>query len=187
LFAVKADMLAALEAITGAPMSAPITQGAASWYHPGRSGTIALGPKVIAQFGELHPNVLAAFDLKPPVAGFEIFLDALPEPKAKAKTRALFTPSPYQAIERDFAFLVKRDVAAGDILKAARLADRALIESAALFDLYEGKGVPEGMKSVAIAVRIQPKDRTLTDAEIEAVAQKIVAAVSKATGATLRS
>jgi phenylalanyl-tRNA synthetase beta chain len=187
LFAVKADMLAALEAITGAPMSAPITQGAASWYHPGRSGTIALGPKVIAQFGELHPNVLAAFDLKPPVAGFEIFLDALPEPKAKARTRALFTPSPYQAIERDFAFLVKRDVAAGDILKAARLADRALIESAALFDLYEGKGVPEGMKSVAIAVRIQPKDRTLTDAEIEAVAQKIVAAVSKATGATLRS
>ena len=186
-FDVKADMLAALEAITGATMSAPITRGAPRWYHPGRSGVIALGKTVIAQFGELHPKVAAAFDLKVPAAAFEIFLDALPEAKQKGKARALFAPSPYQAIERDFAFVVKRDVAAGDIVKAIRNAERVLLDSVSIFDIYEGKGVPEGMKSVAVAVRIQPKDKTLTDAEIEAVAAAIVAQVSKATGATLRS
>ncbi|HKY17865.1 MAG TPA: phenylalanine--tRNA ligase subunit beta, partial [Rhizomicrobium sp.] len=128
LFAVKADLLAALEAITGAPMSAPITQGAPGWYHPGRSGTIAMGPKVIAQFGELHPKVLAAFDLKGPAAGFEIFLDAIPDTKTKGKAKPLFAPSPYQAIERDFAFVMDEKLAAGEIVKAVKLADRNLIE-----------------------------------------------------------
>jgi len=186
LFAVKADLLAALEAITGAPMSAPITQGAPGWYHPGRSGTIAMGPKVIAQFGELHPKVLAALDLKVPAAGFEIFLDAIPDAKSKGKAKPLFQPSPFQAIERDFAFVVDAKVAAGEIVKAVKLADRNLIEQVTIFDVYEGKGVPEGQKSIAVAVRIQPKDATLTDAEIEALAQKIVAAALKL-GATLRS
>ena len=186
LFTVKADMLAALEAITGAPMSAPIAQGAPGWYHPGRSGTIAMGPKVIAQFGELHPKVLAAFDLKVPAAGFEIFLDAIPEAKSKGKAKPLFQPSPYQAIDRDFAFVVDAKVPAGDLVKAVKLADRALIDTASVFDLYEGKGVPEGKKSIAVAVRIQPSAATLTDAEIEALAQKIVAAAMKM-GATLRS
>jgi len=182
----EADLLAALEAITGAPMSAPITQGAPGWYHPGRSGTIAMGPKVIAQFGELHPKVLAAFDLKAPAAGFEIFLDAIPDTKSKGKAKPLFAPSPYQAIERDFAFVVDAKIAAGDIVKAVKLADRNLIDTVSVFDVYEGKGVPEGQKSVAVAVRIQPKDATLTEAEIEALAQKIVAAALKL-GATLRS
>lgn len=186
LFAAKADLMAALEAITGAPMSAPITQGSQSWYHPGRSGTIAMGPKVIAQFGELHPKVLAAFDLKGPAAGFEIFLDAIPDTKSKSKAKPLFAPSPYQAVERDFAFVVDAKLAAGEIVKAVKLADRNLIEQLTVFDVYEGKGVPEGKKSVAIAVRIQPKDATLTDAEIEALAQKIVAAALKL-GATLRA
>lgn len=187
VFDVKADMLAALEAITGAPMAAPISRGAPGWYHPGRSGVIALGKNVIARFGELHPKVLAAFDLKVPAAAFEIILDALPEAKAKGKARPLFAPSPYQAIERDFAFVVKRDVAAGDIVKAVKLAERNLIDNVAIFDVYEGKGVAEGMKSVAVTVRLQPKDKTLTDVEIEAVATAIVAQVMKATGATLRS
>ncbi len=186
LFAVKADLLAALEAITGAPMSAPVTQGAPSWYHPGRSGTIAMGPKVIAQFGALHPKVLAAFDLKVPAAGFEIFLDAIPEAKSKGNAKPLFAPSPFQAIDRDFAFVVDAKVPAGEIVKCVKLADRALIDSVNVFDVYEGKGVPEGQKSVAVAVRIQPKDATLTEAEIEALAQKIVAAAMKL-GATLRS
>ena len=186
-FDAKADMLAALEAVTGTPMSAPVTRGAPGWYHPGRSGVIALGKTVIAQFGELHPRVLAAFDLKVPAAGFEIFLDALPEAKQKGKARPLFAPSPYQAIERDFAFVVSSSVAAGDIVKAVKLAERALIDSVSIFDVYEGKGVPEGHKSVAVAVRIQPKDKTLTDVEIEAVAAAIVAQVTKATGATLRA
>ncbi|HET7084073.1 MAG TPA: phenylalanine--tRNA ligase subunit beta [Rhizomicrobium sp.] len=186
LFAAKADLLAALETITGAPMSAPVTQGAPGWYHPGRSGTIAMGPKVIAQFGELHPKVLAAFDLKVPAAGFEIFLDAIPDAKSKGKAKPLFQPSPYQAIDRDFAFVVDAKLPAGDLVKAVKLADRALIDTVSVFDLYEGKGVPEGKKSIALAVRIQPSAATLTDAEIEALAQKIVAAAMKL-GATLRS
>jgi phenylalanyl-tRNA synthetase beta chain len=186
VFAVKADLLAALEAVTGAPMSAPVTQGAPGWYHPGRSGTIAMGPKVIAQFGELHPKVLAAFDLKVPAAGFEIFLDAIPEAKAKGKARPLFSPSPFQAIERDFAFVVDAKVPAGEIVKAVRMADRNLIDQVSVFDVYEGKGVPDGQKSIAVAVRIQPRQATLTDAEIEALAQKIVGAALKL-GAALRS
>ncbi len=186
-FDAKADMLAALDAAMGAPMTAQSKAGASAWYHPGRSGTLALGPKVIAQFGELHPAILAAFDIKGPASAFEIFLDAIPEPKVKGKARSTFAPSPYPAVERDFAFVVDTKVTADDVLKAARGADRVLIERADLFDVYEGKGVPEGKKSLAISVRLQPKDKTLTDVEIEAVAQKIVAAVTKATGAALRS
>jgi phenylalanyl-tRNA synthetase beta chain len=185
LFTVKADLMAALEAITGAPMTAPITQGGPGWYHPGRSGVIALGPKVIAQFGELHPRILAAFDLKVPAAGFEIFLDAIPDAKAKSKAKPLFSPSPFQAIERDFAFVVDAKLAAGELVKAVKLADRALIDSVSLFDVYEGKGVGDGKKSLALAVRIQPRDATLTDPEIESLSQKIVAAALKL-GATLR-
>jgi len=186
LFTVKADLMAALEAITGAPMSAPITQGGPGWYHPGRSGTIAMGPKIIAQFGELHPRILAAFDVKVPAAGFEIFLDAIPDAKAKGKAKPLFQPSPFQAIERDFAFVLDAKVPAGDLVKAVKLADRSLIDTVQVFDVYEGKGVPEGKKSIAVAVRIQPASATLTDAEIEALAQKIVAAAMKL-GATLRA
>lgn len=187
LFQIKADLMAALEALTGSPMNAPLAQGACAWYHPGRSGTLALGPRVIASFGEIHPKVLAQFDLKIPVSGFEIFLDAIPDAKRKSKARPIFAPAPYQAIERDFAFVVEKPVAAGEILKAARSADRNLIESVRVFDVFEGKSIPEGSKSVAICVRLQPKHATLTEAEIEAVAQKIVANVAKATGAQLRS
>jgi phenylalanyl-tRNA synthetase beta chain len=186
-FDAKADMLAAIEAAMGATMNAPVKAGAAAWYHPGRSGTLALGPKVLAYFGELHPKIAAAFDIKGPLAGFEIFLDTIPEAKAKSKARPLFAPSPFQSVERDFAFVVDSKTSADDVLKAAKGAERALIESVSVFDVYEGKGVPEGKKSLAISVRLQPKDKTLTDAEIEAIGQKIVAAVTKATGGTLRS
>jgi phenylalanyl-tRNA synthetase beta chain len=170
----------------GGPMTAPITPDAPSWFHPGRGGTIALGPKQIGWFGELHPKILAAFDLKIPVAGFELNLDAIPDAKAKSKARALFAPSPYQAIERDFAFVVDRKLAAGDLVRAVKGAERNLVDSVSVFDVYEGKGVPDGKKSIAIAVRLQPKDKTLTDPEIEALSQKIVAATLKL-GATLRS
>ena len=185
LFAAKADLMAVLEAVSGAPMSAPITQGGPGWYHPGRSGAIATGPKVIAQFGELHPKVLGAFDLKGPVVGFELFLDAIPQAKSK-KPRPLFQPSPYQAIERDFAFVVDAKLPANEMVKAVKLADRSLIDSVAVFDVYEGNAVPEGKKSLALAVRILPSDATLTETEIEALAQKIVAAAMKL-GATLRA
>jgi phenylalanyl-tRNA synthetase beta chain len=186
-FDAKADMLAAIETAMGAPMTAPLRPGAPAWYHPGRSGTLALGPKILAQFGDIHPKILAAFDLKGPVAAFEVVLDALPEPKSKGKARPVFQPSPFQAVERDFAFVVDIKVSADEVLRAARGVDRNLIESVAIFDVYEGRGVPEGKKSLAIAVRIQPRDKTLTEPEIEAVAQKIVNSVAKATGAVLRT
>jgi phenylalanyl-tRNA synthetase beta chain len=186
-FDTKADILAVLEAAMNGPMTAPIRSGAPVWYHPGRSGTLALGPKTLAIFGELHPAILAAFDLKGPAAAFEMFLDAVPEPKAKSKARGPFAPSPFPAVERDFAFVVDAAVMAEDIMRAARNTERLLIERVDVFDVYEGKGVAEGKKSLAIAVRLQPKDKTLTDAEIEAAGQKIVAAVTKATGGTLRT
>ena len=187
VFDAKADMAAILEVATGGAMNAPVKQGAAAWYHPGRSATLVLGSKTLAYFGELHPKLLSAFDLKGPVAAFEVFLDAVPEPKAKARARAPFAPSPFQASERDFAFTVDAKVSADEIVRAARNAERGLIERVDVFDVYEGKGVPEGKKSIAISVRIQPRDRTLTEAEIDGVAQKLVSAVSKATRAELRS
>jgi phenylalanyl-tRNA synthetase beta chain len=186
-FDVKADVLAVIESAISGAMTAPIKSSAPSWYHPGRAGTLALGPKTLAIFGELHPRISAAFDLKGPGAAFEIFLDAIPEAKGKSKTRSAFAPSPFPAVERDFAFVLDAKVPAEEIVKAARGAERTLIERVDVFDVYEGKGVPEGKKSVAIAVKIQPKDRTLTDPEIDTVAQKIVNAVAKATGAALRS
>lgn len=185
-FDAKADALAVLAAI-GAPDNLTTQPGAPDWYHPGRSGVIKLGDRVMAQFGELHPELTAAADLKGPVAAFEVFLDAPPLPKAKAtRARPKLVLSAFQPVERDFAFLVDATVEAEKLVRAARSADRALITAARVFDVYAGKGVPEGRKSLAIAVTLQPLERTLTDAEIEAVCNKIVAAVAKATGATLR-
>ena len=129
----------------------------------------------------------AAFDIKVPVAAFEVFLDAIPEPKQKGKARGAFAPSPYPAVERDFAFVLDTKIAADEVIKAARAVDRMLIERVDVFDVYEGKGVPEGKKSLAISVRLQPRERTLTDADIEVFSQKLVAAVAKATGGTLRT
>ncbi len=187
VFDAKADMLALVEAAMGAQTPAPIKADAPQWYHPGRSGTLALGQRVLGHFGELHPSVLAAFDIKVPAAAFEVFLDALPEPKQKGKARATFAPSPFPAVERDFAFVLDAKITADEVVRAARNVEKTLVERIDVFDVYEGKGVPEGKKSLAIAVRLQSRDRTLTDAEIDVVAQKIVAAVTKATGGMLRT
>jgi phenylalanyl-tRNA synthetase beta chain len=188
VFTAKADALAALEPAWGGPVAAPIKAGAAPWYHPGRSGTMALGPKLLAYFGELHPRIVLAFDLKGPVSAFEIFLDAIPEPKARpTKARPKLEASALMAVTRDFAFLVDGAISADQVVKAARGAERQLIERVELFDVYEGAGVPAGKKSLAIAATIQPKDATMTEAEIDAIAQKIVSAVTKATGGVLRS
>jgi phenylalanyl-tRNA synthetase beta chain len=185
-FDAKADALAVLAAI-GAPDNLSAASGAPDWYHPGRSGVIRLGDRVMAHFGELHPELLAEADLKGPVAAFEVFLDAPPLPKPKAtKARPKLVLSPFQPLERDFAFLVDAGVEADKLVRAARTADKTLITGARVFDVYAGKGVPEGKKSLAIAVTLQPVERTLTDAEIEAVSNKIVAQVVKATGAVLR-
>jgi len=187
VFDAKADALAVLEAI-GAPVDNMSAQaGAPDWYHPGRSGVIRLGDRVMAQFGELHPEIVAGADLKGPVAAFEVFLDAPPLPKARpTKARPPLKLSAFQPVERDFAFIVDADVEAERLVRAARNADKALITAVRVFDVYAGKGVPGGKKSLAITVTLQPVERTLTDAEIEAASAKIVAQVAKATGAVLR-
>jgi phenylalanyl-tRNA synthetase beta chain len=188
VFTAKADMLTALEAAWGQAVNIPATAAAPSWYHPGRSGALMLGKTPLAYFGEIHPRIVSAFEIKGPAVAFEIFLEAIPEPKAReGKNRPPLEISDYPAVERDFAFVVSKDVASEAVLRAAKSVDRKLIEDASVFDLYEEKGIAEGHKSLAISVRLQPKDKTMTDAEIDAVAEKIVAAVTKATGGTLRS
>jgi phenylalanyl-tRNA synthetase beta chain len=181
----NADMWVAMAAI-GVPLDALVlTQDASGAYHPGRSATVRQGPRtVLGSFGELHPRVLAALDIVGPVVVFELDLDAVGEPKRRRK--AAPDLSPFQPIRRDFAFLVDTTVTADGVLRAARGADRALISGVSLFDVYQGDRLPSGKKSLAIEVVFQPRERTLNDAEIEAVSEKVVAAVAKATGATLR-
>jgi phenylalanyl-tRNA synthetase beta chain len=192
VFSAKADVLDVLESLTGGSFTAPIKEGAAAWYHPVRSGTLALGQRIIAYFGEIHPGVHRELDrlidLDGPICAFEIFLDIIPETKVRpTKTRAKLELSPFMPVERDFAFILNATVSAAQVVKAARGADPALIARVDVFDLYEGKGMAEGKKSLAIAVKLQPKERTLTEAEIDAAGQKIVNAVAKATGGVLRS
>ena len=186
IFAAKADAVAALAALGLDQASLSVTREAPSWFHPGRSGTLRLGPKtVLGVFGEFHPDLLAKLGIDPPIAGFELYLDSVPPSKRKGAGKAL-EASDLQPVRRDFAFLVDREVQAGDVVRAASSADRALIADVGVFDVFTGQGVPEGKKSLAIEVTLQPRERTLTDAEIEAVAAKIVAAVQKATGGALR-
>jgi len=186
-FDAKADALAALAAAGCNTDSLQVVAEAPAWYHPGRSGTLRLGNKPLAFFGELHPGVLAAMDVKGPIAGFEVLLDAIPAAKARpTKARPLLKASPFQAVERDFAFIVDAPVAADAVVRAAKSADKVLITEARIFDLYEGAGVGDGKKSLAVTVTLQPTERTLTDEDIEAVGAKVVAAVTKATGGVLR-
>ncbi|MCG5235051.1 phenylalanine--tRNA ligase subunit beta [Xanthobacter oligotrophicus] len=188
VFDAKADAFAALAAC-GAPVAnLQVTTDAPGWYHPGRSGTLRLGSNATAHFGEIHPAVLEALDVSGPLVAFEIILDKIPEPKAKAtRVKPNLDLSTFQAVKRDFAFVVGREVAAADILKAAQGADKKLVAAVGLFDLYEGKGIDPDKKSVAVEVTLQPRERTLTDKDIEEVAGRIVAEVTKKTGATLRA
>lgn len=188
LFALKGDLMQLLELI-GAPVaSLQLAQGQnAAWWHPGRSARLQLGPKTVtAEFGALHPGVLKTLDAEGPMLAFEIILDALPEPRAKGgKARPAAGLSTLMPLSRDFAFVVEEARAAGDLIRAAAGADKALIAEVRLFDVYRGKGVDEGFKSVALEVVIQPREATLSEAEIEAVSARIIAAVEK-TGARLR-
>lgn len=188
-FDAKADVLALLAALGIPAGGLQIVAGGPAWFHPGRSGTLQFGPKnVVGAFGEVHPKVLKALDLKGPLVAFELNLDALPPPKAKpTKMKAKLNLPDFQPVTRDFAFVVGRQMAAGDIVKAAQGAERQLIVGVDVFDVYEGTGIDPDKKSVAIAVTLQPTEKTLTDVEIEAVSAKIVGEVSKKTGAVLRS
>ncbi|MBX9464914.1 MAG: phenylalanine--tRNA ligase subunit beta [Aquamicrobium sp.] len=188
VFDAKADAFAALEAC-GAPVDKlQVEAGGPAWYHPGRSGTIKLGPKVVlGTFGEFHPKTLEALDVSGPLCGFEVFIDAVPEPKAKAtRTKPRLDLSPFQAVRRDFAFVVDRNVEAAALTRAAGAADRKLITGVRVFDIFEGPSLGADKKSVAIEVAIQPVERTLTDEDFEALAGRIVENVAKQTGGVLR-
>jgi phenylalanyl-tRNA synthetase beta chain len=188
-FDAKADALAVLAA-AGAPAQALQTvPGGPAWFHPGRSGTIQIGPQnVLGHFGELHPRALEALDAEGPLVAFEVILERIPEPKARGtRAKPALELSSFQPVERDFAFVVERDVKAADLVRAAQSADRKLIAGITVFDVYEGEGIAPGKKSIAIAVTLQPRDKTMTDAEIEALAAKIVGEVGKRTGGVLRA
>src|SRR5262249_11150221 len=187
-FDAKGAAFAALAA-AGAPVAAlQVVPGGSAWFHPGRSGTIQIGPQnVLGHFGELHPRALEALDAEGPLVAFEVILEKIPEPKAKpTRVKPALELSPFQPVARDFAFVVDRAVRAGDLVRAAQNADRKLITGVTVFDVYEGAGIESGKKSIAIAVTIQPRERTMTDPEIEALAGKIVAEVGKRTGGVLR-
>jgi phenylalanyl-tRNA synthetase beta chain len=185
----KADALAVLAA-AGAPAAAlQVATGGPAWFHPGRSGTIQIGPQnVLGHFGELHPKALAALDAEGPLVCFEVILERIPEARAKpTRAKPPLELSPFQPVERDFAFVVDRAVKAADLVRAAQSAERKLIASVNVFDVYEGEGIAPGKKSIALAVTLQPRDKTMTDQEIDAVAAKIVAEVIRRTGGTLRT
>jgi len=188
VFDAKADVLAVLGEMGIATDRLQITADAPAYFHPGRSGVFRQGPKIVlGYFGEVHPRILKALGASGPVAGFEIFLDNLAQPKPKkSAARAHLTLSPYQKVARDFAFVVDTDIAASALVAAARNADKALITDAQVFDVFTGESLGEGKKSLALSVIMQPSDGTMTDAEIDAVAEKIVAGVTNKTGAKLR-
>ncbi|MDY6924482.1 MAG: phenylalanine--tRNA ligase subunit beta [Pseudomonadota bacterium] len=185
LFALKGDLLALLDELGAPTASLQLVQGQnRDWWHPGRSARLQLGPKnVMVEFGALHPRVLKALDADAPMLAFEIVLDAVPEPRGKAtKTRGPAALAPLQPLTRDFAFVMDEGRATGDLVRAVAGADKALIVEVRVFDVYRGAGVAGGMKSVALEVVLQPREATLTEAEIEALSAKVVAAAGKAGG-----
>lgn len=187
VFDVKADVFATLASLGIDPNRAQIAREAPDWYHPGRSGVLRLGPKAtLAHFGEINPKALAELDVDGPVAAFEIFLDALPPEKRKGRTRPPLAAVDLQPVRRDFAFVLDASVPAGDVVRAATGADKALITGVSVFDVFAGPSLGPGKKSVAIEVTLQPRERTLTDPEIEAVGKKVIAEVKRVTGGEIR-
>ena len=189
VFDAKRDAMTLLSALGVNANAVQIVPGGPSFLHPGRAATLQFEPKtVVGWFGQLHPSACEALDAEGPIVAFEITLDAIPAPKTKpTKTKPKLVRSDFMAVERDLAFVVGERVTAAEILKAAESAERSLVARVGIFDVYRGEGVAEGAKSIAIHVTLQPRERTLTEAEIDAVVSKIVAEVSRKTGATLRS
>ena len=189
VFDAKADVEAVLAAL-GAPAKVQISRKVPAWFHPGRSGAIGLGPNVMATFGEVHPKVLTEMGVKGPAMAFTVLVQNVPQPKVKTPTRPALTISDLQAVDRDFAFVVDKGVEALTAVNAALGADKALIEGVKVFDQFTGAKAEEqmgaGKKSIALTVRLQPTEKTLTDADIEAVSKKIIDKVTKATGGSLR-
>jgi len=177
LYDAKADALAIVDLSPQCESTAP------NWYHPGRSATLKLGNQILGYFGEIHPRLLKTFDVKGPVVAFEIFIDRIPLPKRKTTAKPKLILSPYQAVERDFAFVVAQDIPAENLLKIATKTDPNLIEDVTVFDVFQ---LPEGKKSLGIRIRLQPKDHTLTEEEIQAISQKVISSITQNTGGALR-
>lgn len=186
-FDAKADAFKAIEAAGGPSGNIQVSRDAPSYYHPGRSGALRLGASVIGYFGEIHPALLDTMKVSAPVVGFEVFIENIPEPKKKGTALPLVQLSSFQPISRDFAFLADEKTEADAFVKAIKSVDRNLITTVDIFDIYAGKGIETGKKSVAIAVTIQPKSATLTEAEIEGLTKKIIDIVTQKTGAILRA
>lgn len=186
VFDAKADALAILNAAE-APVSMQTYREAPAWYHPGRSGCFRIGKTILAYFGELHPKILKAMDVKGPIVACEVFLDDIPQSRSKgSKTQKLLKPQPFTPIIRDLAFTALKTVDADKIVMAAKGVDKNLITDVSVFDLYEGSTLGKGKKSIAIQLTIQPTEKTLTDDEIESIRRRVVGAVTAATGAELR-
>ena len=185
-FDAKADALTVLAAADVPMGGLQILRNAPDWYHPGRSGALCLGRNVLGYFGEIHPLVLKAFGIKEPVVACEVFLDKLPPAKAKNKTK-LLTMSNLMPLSRDFAFVMDKTVDAANLMNAIKGLDKELISDVRIFDVYEGDKLPDGKKSIALEVVIQPKEKTLTDRDIELLSDRIIAVAGKVAGATLRA
>lgn len=185
-FDAKADALATLTACGVPTENLQVSRDAPEWYHPGRSGSLRLGPNILAHFGEIHPELAEDMGVRSALTGFEVFLDRLPEIRRKGTAKPALTLSAFQPVSRDFAFTLDVKTDAESLVKAIRAVDKKLVQSIGIFDVYTGKGVEDGKKSVAVSVTIQPEDRTLTDAEIEALSKKIVESVAAKAGGVLR-
>ncbi len=187
VFDAKRDAIAALDAVGAPTANLQVFAEAPDYFHPGRSGTLRLGPKnILANFGELHPKVLKALDVDGPIVGFEVFLDKVPAKRGKSAAKGALEISNLQSVERDFAFLIDADVEVAKLVRAVQGADKAFIKKVNVFDVYEGKGVPEGQKSIAVSIALEPKGETFADKDIEAIATKVVSAAEKAVNAILR-
>ncbi len=188
VYDAKADAISILKAIGVNADNAQVVAEAPSWYHPGRGGVIRLGPKnVMAYFGEIHPTTLKKLDVKGPLVGFEIMLGNIPLPRPKrGNSRGPLKSSDFQSVERDFAFVVTKDLAAEQLVKVISSVDKKLIDNISVFDIYQGAGIDDDKKSIAVNVRLQPVDKTMTDDEIEAFRQNVIATVTKKTGGILR-
>lgn len=186
IYDLKADVLAALAA-AGAPENLQISRDVPDYYHPGRSGRLGLGKNTLAYFGELHPQALSMMDIDGPVIGFEIFLNNIPAPRAKTSTaKPLLKLHALQPVHRDFAFILDESVEADTLIRTIKGTDKNLIANVNVFDIYQGKGVEPGKKSVALAVTLQPLEQTLTDSDIDGLSKKIIDAVTQKTGGQLR-
>ncbi len=183
---VKADAIKVLEACGAPAKNAQISRDAPEYYHPGRSGVLRLGKNIIAQFGEIHPAILEEMGIKTPIAGFEVFIENIPAPRKKGAAKSLLQLSAFQPLTRDFAFVVKDEVSADEIIRAAKSADKKLISSAEVFDVYKGKGIDEGHKSLALSITIQPTDSTLSEEQLEVIMNNVIDAVANKCGGVLR-